>query len=95
MPEILVIECPFCKQETIKVMHTSETYTTQRTKAAGKIKTIPKLSPSKDEILIEKCPNCSKTKREIEEALKHGKELSREDVIKRLREAGLDPSKLK
>lgn len=88
MPEIIIIECPFCKAP-IKVMHREETYTTQRTKAAGKTKTIPKLSPSKDVILSDKCSTCGHTKKEIEQALKRGKQPSREEILRRMKEAGL------
>jgi len=64
-------------------------------RAAHSKKPITYYKDEKYEILIEKCPNCGKSKKEIEKALKHGKELPNEEVLKRLREAGLDPSKLK
>lgn len=93
MAEIIDFECPFCKQKTIKVIHTPEIYTTQRTKAAGKYKSIPKLSPEKNEIVSEKCSNCGKSKKEIQKALKEGKKPSREEIIKRFQEAGI-PTKI-
>jgi hypothetical protein len=40
-------------------------------------------------ILLDKCPSCGKTKKEIEKALKEGKQLSNEEIIKRMKEAGL------
>jgi len=64
MPEIITVECPFCKQKTIKVMHSSEVYTLQTTRAGSNRKTIPSLTPAKDEVLSEKCSSCSKSKKE-------------------------------
>jgi hypothetical protein len=95
MPNILTEECPFCKQKNIKVLHKEETFSAKRTRIRAGRSTKYIKSPEKYEILVDKCPNCGKSKKEIEKALKYGKELSKEDVLKRLREAGLDPSKLK
>jgi endogenous inhibitor of DNA gyrase (YacG/DUF329 family) len=95
MPEVLNDECPFCKQKTIKVMHIEETFKARRTRIRAGRNTQYIKSPERYEVLIEKCPNCGKSKKEIENALKYGKELPREEVIKRLKEAGLDPTKLK
>jgi len=95
MPEILTIECPFCKERVIKSMHSPETYGSHTVMVGSNRKTIPKLTPAKDEVLTQNCPNCGKSKKEIEYALKHGVPLSNNDVLKRLREAGIDPSKLK
>ena len=41
-----------------------------------------------------KCPNCGKSKKEIEDALKHGVPPSHEEIIRRAKEAGL-PLKIK
>jgi hypothetical protein len=95
MPEIINVECPFCKQRTIKIMHRPESYTTQTTRAGSNRKTIPNLTPAKDEVLSDKCSNCGKSKKEIEKALKEGKQPSNEEIIKRMKEAGLNPSRLK
>ena len=95
MPEILTEEYPFCKQKTIKFLHREETFKMERGRAASNTKIIPKRVAEKYEIVSEKCPNCGKSKKEIEKALKEGKEVPREEVLKRLREAGLDPTKLK
>ena len=48
----------------------------------------------KYEIITDKCSNCGKTKKEIEKRLKEGKVPSREEVIRRAKEAGL-PLKIK
>ena len=95
MSEILTEECPFCKQKTIKVFHSEETFSAKVTRInAGRNTKIVK-HPEKYEILVNKCSNCGKTKKEIEKALKEGKELPIEEVLRRLKEAWLDPSKLK
>jgi endogenous inhibitor of DNA gyrase (YacG/DUF329 family) len=95
MPEKMTVECPFCKKMTIQILHSPEVYSTQTIRVGSNRKTIPNLTPAKDQVLNEKCPNCGKSKKEIEDALKHGVPLSNDDVLKRLREAGIDPSKLK
>jgi ribosomal protein L44E len=95
MPEKMTIECPFCNKQTIQILHSPEVYSTQTIRVGSNRKTIPNLTPAKDQVLTLKCPNCGKSKKEIEYALIHGKELSREEVVRRLKEAGLDPSKLK
>ncbi|MEM5778048.1 MAG: hypothetical protein QXD43_00950 [Candidatus Aenigmatarchaeota archaeon] len=88
------IECPFCKAK-IKAHYRPSVLQFKVSRIAAGTKRIPYRTQEKYEILVDKCPNCGKTKKEIEYALKHGRELSREEVLKRLREAGLDPSKLK
>ena len=76
-------------------MHKEETFSAIRTRIRSGRSTKYVKSPERYEVLVEKCPNCGKSKKEIEEALKTGKEPSNEEVVRRLREAGLDPTKLK
>ena len=95
MPERMTVECPFCKQLTIEIIHSSEVYSTQTIRVGSNRKTIPNLTQAKDQVLTEKCSNCGKSKKDIEYALKHGVPPSNEEIVKRLREAGLNPSKLK
>ena len=94
MPERITIECPFCKKETIQVLHSPEVYSTQTIRVGSNRKTIPNLTPAKDQILSGKCSNCGKTKKEIEKALKEGIPIPHEELIRRLKEAGL-PLKIK
>jgi phage FluMu protein Com len=92
--EFYKIACPFCKSQTIVVVHRPPTLITKSCRGSGTTRSSS--FKTKDEIrIISGCSNCGKTKEEIEKALKHGKEPSREEVIKRMREAGLDPTKLK
>ncbi len=94
MSEVITIECPFCKKKVVKIMHRNDVYSAQTVRAGSNAKTIPKLTKGKNEILVEKCPNCGKTKKEIEKALKEGIPLSHEEIIRRAKEAGL-PLKIK
>ena len=89
MQEIIEIECPICKKGIIKVMHRPEVFTTQTIRVGSNKKTIPKLTPEKNEILSERCPVCDKTKKEIQKRLKEGHKPSHEEMLKRLKEAGL------
>lgn len=88
------IECPFCKTK-IKVLYKPPVLQFHVSRISAKTARVPYRTQEKYEILVDKCPNCGKSKKEIETALKHGKELPNEEILKRLREAGLDPSKLK
>jgi len=88
------IECPFCKTK-LKALYHPSMLQFHVSRISAKTARVPYRSPEKYEILVNKCPNCDKSKREIENALKHGKELPNEEVLKRLKEAGLDPTKLK
>jgi len=45
--------------------------------------------------VVECRPNCGKTKEEIKKRLIEGKPMDREAVLKRMREMGLDPAKVK
>jgi sarcosine oxidase delta subunit len=89
------IECPFCKEMTIKVFHKEETFSAQRTRCRSGKSTAYIRSPEKYEILVDKCPSCGKSKKEIERALIEGIPLSNKEIIRRMTEAGLDPRKLK
>jgi len=91
--DVITIECPFCGV-SVKAFHRPLLVReAKKAKWGGNKKSFTRDA----EILevTEDCPNCGKTKKEIEHALKHGKEPSHEEVIKRLKEAGLDPTKLK
>ena len=95
MPEILTEECPFCKQKNIKVIHREETFSAKVTRINAGRSTKMIKNPESYEVISDKCPNCGKSRIELEKALKKGKELTNEEVLKRLIEAGLDPTKLK
>jgi len=88
------IECPFCKAK-ISCLYKPPVLQYAVTRISSRTSRTPYMTKEKYEILVEKCPNCGKTKKEILDALYHGKELTNNEVLKRLKEAGLDPSRLK
>lgn len=94
MTEVITVECPFCKEKVIKLMHSPEVYGSHTIRVGSNRKTIPKLTQAKNEVLVEKCPHCGKTKKQIERALKEGVPPTHEEIIKRMKEAGL-PLKIK
>jgi len=49
----------------------------------------PRITREKYELLSEKCANCGKSKKEIEKVLKEGKQPSNEEIVRRMKEAGL------
>ena len=89
------IECPFCKVGRLKVLYKPSIiqFTSTHSAVAG-TKRKAYRTHEKQEILTEKCPNCGRSKKEIEKAFSEGPRLSHDDVLKRLREAGL-PLKIK
>ncbi len=90
--ETIKIECPFCNKPIKVFYRPAIRRELKKTSWGGSKKafTIDKESM----ILPDKCPYCGKTKKEIEKRLKEGKVLSREEIIKRAKEAGL-PLKIK
>jgi hypothetical protein len=89
LTEVRIVKCPFCNEGEINVMYTPKAYGYQVTRAASNKKTIPKMFPEKYVVLVSNCPVCKHTKAEIEKRLKEGKQLSKEEIIKRMQEAGL------
>ena len=88
-----IINCPFC-EKPIRAFYKPSILREMKKSSWGGSKS----SFKRDEerlILPEKCPNCGKSGKEIEKILKEGKQLSHDEIIKRMKEAGLDPSKLK
>jgi len=79
---------------TVKAIHKESSFSAIRTRCrAGRSTKYVKSHESTE--VISGCSNCGKSKEEIQKAFEHGKEPSHEEVIRRLREAGLDPTKLK
>ena len=88
------ILCPFCGKGIVKVLHKPPVLNELKKRSWGGNKKSYTSSKEVYEVLND-CPNCGKPKREIEKTLKHGKEPSNEEIIRRMKEAGLDPTKLK
>jgi hypothetical protein len=92
MVEEKLVNCPFCRQLTIKILHqpfvARKGITKSRFGAGG-----PVYTKEKDEVLSG-CENCGKTQEEVEKELNgEGRPLPHEERLKRLREAGL-PTKI-
>jgi len=93
MKEEQTWECPFCGKNTIKVIFFPRTALAQKGSFGGS-KVWMKVS--KEKFIVQSgCSECSKTKEEVEKALNEKKEPSKDEVLRRLREAGIDPTKLK
>ena len=89
MPEQMIVKCPFCKEGDIKINYTPKTTIMRKSSCSAKTAYSPFVKDSKTEVLSEKCPVCDKSKQEIQKALTHGIQPSKEDIIRRAKEAGL------
>ena len=89
MPETIKIKCPFCEKADIVSLHIPGTMVTKYGRASSNTRAITYYKNERYVLISEKCPNCGKTKKEIEKRLKEGKQPSREEIIKRMKEAGL------
>lgn len=89
------MDCPFCEKVKIKVRYKPSVKMKKRsiTATLGSRYNL-KISKEIYEVL-EDCPNCGKTRKEIEKRLIEGKPMDREAVLKRMRDMGLDPAKVK
>lgn len=96
MPEKQLLDCPFCKEHSIEILYYHKNMITKSCRGSGTTRAHTSFSKPRV-VFISGCPKCGKTKEEVEKEYnnQNNKESSREDVIKRLREAGLDPTKLK
>jgi hypothetical protein len=96
MAEEQILDCPFCGKHTVRIFYYHKLKVTKSCRGSGTTRTSTTFS--KDRIdFISGCSECGKTKEEVEMEYnnKNSKEPSKEDTIRRLREAGLNPSKLK
>ncbi len=93
--ERMTIKCPFCDIGDIIISYTPRTMIMRKSRCSAKTAYSPFFKDPKTEVLTEKCPNCGKCQKEMENVLRHGKEPTNDEVLKRLKEAGLDPSRLK
>lgn len=91
----LSLECPFCEKAKIKVRYKPSVKTKKRSITAT-LGSKYNLKISKEVYdVLEDCPNCGKTKKDIEKRLIEGKPVDRESILKRIREMGLDPAKVR
>lgn len=95
MSEEKIIKCPFCDQGDIRTLHNPASKRKSLARTRGG--TSPTLYTGESYEALEGCSKCGKSRDEIEKVLKGQEEVkppSREDIIRRLREAGL-PTKVK
>lgn len=91
----LLMDCPFCEKAKVKVRH-KPSITVKRRRVTATMGSVTNYQTSKETYeVLEDCPNCGKTKEEIKKRLIEGKPVNREAILKRMREAGVDPAKLK
>jgi hypothetical protein len=89
-PENVTLKCPFCEKETITAIYIPPILQSHTAHAAGKSKTVYYQTKEKYEIQSG-CSNCGKSQKEVEKALKEGKEdVDKEKrILKRLKEQGI------
>lgn len=84
------IKCPFCGKGEISYMHFSEYYAMTTSRISSGSKKIPRLREERY-LIHNSCPLCKKSKQELKEAIQRGstRQVSHEERLKRLKEAGL------
>lgn len=91
----LLMDCPFCEKAKVKVRHKPAVAMKKRS-VTGTMGSRYSLKISKEIYdVLEDCSNCHKNRKEIEKRLIEGKPMERESVLKRMKEMGLDPTKVK
>jgi sarcosine oxidase delta subunit len=85
-----VIECPFCKKVGIAAFHWPQRREAHVSRISNKSATTYSIKPEKYDILSD-CPNCGKTKREIENFFegKTKEKRTHEERLERLKKRGL------
>ncbi len=88
----IMIKCPFCKTGDITIDYIPSSVRLTKGPWGGSKPGIIR-SSEKSSIREEKCPNCGKTKKEIQVKLDGKVEASHEERLKRIRDSGL-PSRI-
>lgn len=88
-----VMKCPFCDKGEVHAVFTPARVERKVSRGSGINKTTPTWIDER--YMVEKgCPNCGKTGEQIEKLLNRGgeepKPPAREEILRRMREAGLD-----
>ena len=85
-----ILECPFCNKGKVRTFHKEGYLQAKISRISGGAKTKFYKRPDIYEILTD-CPNCGKSKKEIQKALDTGitKELSHKERLERIRKAGI------
>jgi len=90
MPENITLECPFCHKMTITAIHYPPVLQTSVSRAAGRTSTKFYQTKEKTEV-TSGCSNCGKSQKEVEKALKEGKEDTEKEkrILERLKQQGI------
>lgn len=91
----LLMDCPFCGKAKVKVRHKPSVISKKRSVTATMGSRYNFHQSKEIYEVLEDCPNCGKTREEIKKRLIEGKPMDREAVLKRMREMGLDPAKVR
>jgi len=90
------IECPFCNKGTIEIHHILPIKNDNiSSTVGGRRARVSSESPEREDVLND-CPSCGAKRESIEKKLKEGKlskPPSRQEILKRLKDAGL-PTKV-
>lgn len=88
MLQELLIDCPFCEKAKIKVRHKPSVTTRKLSKTATFGSRYNLIKTKEIYQVLEDCPNCKKTKKEIEKRLKEGKPLDHKKLLERIKALG-------
>ena len=83
-----VMQCPFCKQQAVQCFHRPAYSQAKTSRISGGSKITYTRIPETYEV-CGNCPNCGKTKREIQNFFDGKKEIPHEERIERLKKAGI------
>lgn len=82
------IECPFCKKGIVRMFHKEgylqPSFSRISAKSAVKYHRVPDTYE-----VLEDCPNCGKTAKEIQKNLEGEREIDHKKVLKRIKKQGL------
>jgi hypothetical protein len=91
MVEIVKIECPYCHEKTISSIYYPPVVQSMTTRSAGAGKST-KFYQTKEKYEIQSgCSKCGKSQKEVEKALKEGKEDTEKEkkIFERLKAQGI------
>lgn len=84
------LDCPFCGKAKVKTFHKEGFLQARKSSISAKSATTFYRRPD-TYIVIDDCPNCKKTAKEIEQAFNKGitREIPHEERVERMRKAGI------
>lgn len=83
------LECPFCHKGQIKIRHEEGMVSYRMTRSAAAGSKPVKFRTSDRYYVLEDCPNCGKTKKEIQEKLEGREEIDHKKLLERLKKQGM------